>query len=129
MRLWPAPLSQPTMCPACLRAAGGVRAERWKFFTLAIACHEGHPPADAIFAYPGCPQPVPARSPCPGPRPAEKARTAASPGRAARRRGRGGDCRLEVVRGDRAVGSRCGPELLAVLGAARGAADESTFRR
>ena len=27
--------------------------------TLTIACHEGRPPADAIFAYPGCPQPVP----------------------------------------------------------------------
>jgi hypothetical protein len=32
------------MCSACLRAAGGARAERWKFFTLTIACHEGHPP-------------------------------------------------------------------------------------
>jgi hypothetical protein len=27
--------------------------------TLTIACHEGRPPADDIFAYPGCPQPVP----------------------------------------------------------------------
>jgi len=26
--------------------------------TLTIACHEGRPPADAIFAYPGWPQPV-----------------------------------------------------------------------
>src|ERR1700733_2480170 len=32
------------MCPACLRAAGGARAERGKFFTLTIACHEGRPP-------------------------------------------------------------------------------------
>lgn len=23
--------------------------------TLTIACHEGRPPADDIFAYPGCP--------------------------------------------------------------------------
>ena len=28
--------------------------------TLAIFCHEGRPPADDIFAYSGCPQPVPA---------------------------------------------------------------------
>jgi hypothetical protein len=42
------------------RAAGGVRAERWKFFTLAIVCHEGRPPADDIFSHAGCrPQPVP----------------------------------------------------------------------
>ena len=30
--------------PACPRAADGARAERWKFFTLTIACHEGHRP-------------------------------------------------------------------------------------
>jgi hypothetical protein len=28
--------------------------------TLAVFRHEGRPPADAIFAYSGCPQPVPA---------------------------------------------------------------------
>jgi hypothetical protein len=28
--------------------------------TLTIACPEGLPPADAIFAYCDCPQPVPA---------------------------------------------------------------------
>jgi hypothetical protein len=27
--------------------------------TLTIACHEGRPPADDIFAHSGCPQPVP----------------------------------------------------------------------
>jgi hypothetical protein len=27
-----------------------------KVRTLTIACHEGYPPADAIFAYSGCPQ-------------------------------------------------------------------------
>jgi hypothetical protein len=97
------------MCPACLRAAGGARAERWKFFTLTIACHERPLPADAIFAYPGCRQPVPARSPCLGPGPAEEARTAALADGAARRRDRGGHRRLEVVRGDRAVGRRRGP--------------------
>ena len=35
--------------------------------TLTIACHEGRPPADDIFAYSCCPQPVPSRSPRPGP--------------------------------------------------------------
>jgi hypothetical protein len=40
--------------------------------TLTIFCHEGRPPADDIFAYPGCPQPVPARSPCPGPDPRKR---------------------------------------------------------
>ena len=30
---------------------------------LAIACHEGRPPADDIFAHSGCPRPVPGRSP------------------------------------------------------------------
>ncbi len=34
------------------RAAGGVRAARWKFFTLAITFHEGRPPADATFPLP-----------------------------------------------------------------------------
>jgi hypothetical protein len=28
--------------------------------TLTIFCREGRPPADDIFAYSGCPQPVPA---------------------------------------------------------------------
>jgi hypothetical protein len=34
MRLWPVLSWQRMMCQACLRAAGGVRAERWKFVTL-----------------------------------------------------------------------------------------------
>jgi hypothetical protein len=97
--------------------------------TLAIACHEGHPPADDIFAYAGCPQPVPARSPCPGPGPAEDAR---------RRRPLAGLLAVgiaAVIAGSRsfaAIGqwaADAGPEVLAVLGAVRGAADESTFRR
>ena len=97
--------------------------------TLTIACHEGSPPADDIFAYPGCPEPVPARSACPGPGPAEEARPLARAGRAAGRRDRGGD------RGSRsfaAIGqwaADAGPEALAGLGAARGPAEESTFRR
>src|SRR5882757_5438861 len=84
--------------------------------TLAIACHEGHPPADDIFAYPGCPQPVPARAPYPGPGPAQEARPLAgllAVGIAA------------VIAGSRsfaAIGqwaADAGPEVLAVLGAVR----------
>jgi hypothetical protein len=77
--------------------------------TLTIACHEGPPPADDIFAYPGCPQPVPARSPCQGPGPAEEARPPACAGGAAGRGDRAGDRGVEVVRRDRAVGRRCRP--------------------
>jgi len=77
--------------------------------TLTIACHEKHPAADAIFAYPGCPQPVPARSPCPDPGPAEETRPLAPAGGAAGRGDRGSHRRLEVVRRDRAVGRRCRP--------------------
>ena len=97
--------------------------------TLTIACHEGRPPADDIFAHSGCPRPVPSRSPRPGPRPAEETRPPSPAGRAARRRDRGRDRGVEVVRRDRAVGRRRGPDVLAGLGAARGPAEESTFRR
>ena len=96
---------------------------------LTICFHEGNPPADDIFVHSGCAQPVPSRSPCPGPGPAEATRAAASAGRAARRGDRCGDRGVEVVRRDRAVGRRCRPGALAVLGAARGPAEESTFRR
>ena len=74
--------------------------------TLTIFCREGRPPADDIFAYPGCPQPVPARSPCPGPGPEEEARPPARAGGTAGRRDRGGDRGVEIVRRDRAVGRR-----------------------
>src|SRR5438045_56092 len=77
--------------------------------TLTIFCREGRPPADDIFAYWGCPQPVPARSPCPGPGPAEETRAAARAGQAAHRRDRGGDRGVAVVRRDRAVGRGCRP--------------------
>jgi site-specific recombinase XerC len=59
--------------------------------TLTIACHEGRPPADAIFAKSGCLQPVPARSAGPGPGPPEETRAPARAGRAAGHRDRGGD--------------------------------------
>jgi hypothetical protein len=76
--------------------------------TLIIFRRERSRPADDIFAHPGCPQPVPARSPRPGPGPAGKARPSARAGRAARRRDRR-DRGLEVVRRDRPVGRRCRP--------------------
>jgi len=41
------------MRPACLREAGRVRAERWKFLRSPSSA------ARDIFAYSGCPQPVP----------------------------------------------------------------------
>src|SRR5512142_2282563 len=97
--------------------------------TLTIACHEGHPPAGDIFAYPGCPLPVPARSPCPGPRPAQETRPPAPAGGAARRRDRGSHRRLEVVRRDRAGGRRRRPGGARRAGRVRGAAEESPFRR
>ena len=101
-------------------AGGGrARAERWKFSTLTIACHEGRPPADDIFAHTGCPQPVPARSPCPGPGPAEEARPPASAGRAARRRDRGGHRGSKSFAAIGQWAADAGPEVLAVLGAAR----------
>jgi len=37
-----------------------------------IFCREGRPPADDMFAYWGCPQPVPARSLCPVPDPRKR---------------------------------------------------------
>src|SRR5579859_4782827 len=77
--------------------------------TLTIFCREGHPPADDIFAYWGCPQPVPARSPGPGPGPAEEARPPTRAGRAAGHRDRGGDRGGAVVRRDRPVGRRRRP--------------------
>jgi predicted transposase YbfD/YdcC len=117
------------MCPACLRAAGGTRAERWKFFTLTIACHE-----DTRPLMPALPIPA-ARSQylldllaqVPDPR---------------KKRGRRHPLAGLLAVGIAAVigGSKsftaigqwaadASPEVLTVLGAARGAADESTFRR
>ena len=106
------------MCPACLEVAGRARAERWEVVHSPLPA-EGHLPADVIFVYPGCAQPVPARSAGPGPGPAQEARPPATAGRAAGRRGRGGDRRVEVVRCDRAVGRRCRPG--GAGGAGRGA--------
>ena len=49
--------NQPQAPPGPPRRAGRYHLE---VLTLAIFCHEGHPPADDIFVYDGCPQPVPA---------------------------------------------------------------------
>ena len=80
---------------------------------------KGRPPADDIFAYSCCPQPVPARSVCPGPGPAEETQRRhglaglLAVGIAAVIRGRGRSPRS-------AWAADAGPEALAVLGAARG---------
>jgi hypothetical protein len=60
------------MCPACPRVAGRVREERWKFSRSPSSAARDARPADDIFAYPGCPQPVPSRSACPGPDPRKR---------------------------------------------------------
>jgi hypothetical protein len=97
--------------------------------TLTIACSEGRPPADDIFAHSGCPQPVPARSPFPGPDPRNRC------GRRHPLAGLRTAGIAAVIAGSRsfaAIGqwaADAGPDVLAVLGAARGPAEESTYRR
>src|SRR6202046_4162332 len=116
------------MCPACLRVAGGARAERWKFSRPHRLPRGPRPPRDSS-ALPA------ARSQylldllaqVPDPR---------------KRRGRRHPLAGLLAVGIAAViaGSRsfaaigqwaadAGPEVLAVLGAVRGPAEESTFRR
>jgi hypothetical protein len=47
---------------------GGGPGETMEVPTLTVVCHEGRPPADAIFSHAGCcPQPVPSRPARPGP--------------------------------------------------------------
>src|SRR5882762_5301080 len=118
------------MCPACLREAGGARAERWKFLRS---------PSSALRDS----RPLMTSSPMPG-----AARTRylldllAQVPDPRKRRGRRHALAGLLATGIAAViaGSRsfaaigqwaadAGPEVLAVLGAARGPAEESTFRR
>src|SRR5580693_7151532 len=117
------------MCPACLRVAGGARAERWKF-----SRSPSSPTRDARPPMTSSPIPV-ARSQylldllaqVPDPRKKRGRRHALAGllavGIAA------------VIAGSRsfaAIGqwaADAGPEVLAVLGATRGPAEESTFRR
>src|SRR5580658_560457 len=117
------------MCPACLQVAGGARAERWKFSrSPSPATRDTRPPMTSSSM-------TAARSQylldllaqVPDPR---------------KRRGRRHPLAGLLAVGIAAViaGSRsfsaigqwaadAGPEVLAVLGAARGPAEESTFRR
>ena len=89
----------------------------------------GTPPADDIFAHGGCPLPASSRSPCPGPGPAEEA------GRRHALAGLLAAGIAAVIAGSKsfaAIGQwagDAGPDVLAVLGAERGPAEESTYRR
>jgi hypothetical protein len=97
--------------------------------TPAIACPEGLPPADDIFVHSGCPQPVPSRSPRSGPRPEEEAR---APDPLAGLLAVGIAAVIAGSRSFAAIGqwaADAGPDVLAALGADRGPAEESTFRR
>jgi len=117
------------MCPACLQVAGGAQAERWKFLrSPSSAIRDARPPVTST--------PIPAArsqyllellAQVPDPR---------------KRRGRRHALAGLLATGIAAViaGSRsfaaigqwaadAGPEALALLGAARGAADGATFRR
>src|SRR4029077_6742368 len=117
------------MCPACLRMAGGAPAERWKFSrSPSPATRDTRPPMTS--------SPIPAArchylldllAQVPDPRK-----------RRGRRHGLAGLLAVgiaAVIAGSRsfaAIGqwaADAGPEALAVLGAARGPAEESTFRR
>ena len=46
--------------PGVSGSGGQVPGGTMEVLTLAVACPEGLPPADVIFAYRGCSQPVPA---------------------------------------------------------------------
>jgi len=118
------------MCPACLKETGGARAERWKFSTLTTGCHEDSRPLMTSSPITGAARSrylLDLLSQVPDPR---------------KRRGRRHPLAGLLAVGIAAViaGSRsfaaigqwaadAGPGTLAVLGAARGPADESTFRR
>jgi len=115
------------MCPACLRAAGGARAERWKFLrSPSSAARDPDPPMTS--------------SPIPAARSQYLLDLLAQVPDPRKRRGRRHPLAGLLAVGVAAViaGSRsfaaigqwaadAGPEVLAVLGAARGPAEESTF--
>src|SRR6201988_3021472 len=117
------------MCPACLRVAGRVRAERWKF---------SHSPSPATRDT----RPPMTSSPIPAARSQYLLALLAQVPDPRKRRGRRHPLAGLLAVGIAAViaGSRsfaaigqwaadAGPEVLAGLGAARGPAAESTFRR
>jgi predicted transposase YbfD/YdcC len=117
------------MGPACPRAAGGARAERWKFLrSPSSAARDPSPPMTS--------------SPIPAARSQYLLDLLAQVPDPRKRRGRRHALAGLLAVGIAAViaGSRsfaaigqwaadAGPEVLAVLGAARGPAEESTFRR
>src|SRR6516164_5983668 len=116
------------MCPACPRTAGGARAERWKFLHCPSSASRTRPPMSS--------SPVPA-SRChylldllaqvPDPRKRRGRRHALSGLLAT-----GVAAVIAGARSFAAIGqwaADAGPEVLAVLGAVRGPAEESTFRR
>src|ERR1700760_2255439 len=117
------------MCPACLRAAGGARAERWKFLcSPSPAARNPDPPMTS--------------SPIPAVRSQYLLDLLAQVPYPRKRRGRrhplagllavGVAAVIAGARSFAAIGqwdSDAGAEALAVLGAARGPAEESTFRR
>jgi len=117
------------MCPACPRAAGRARAERWKFLrSPSSAARDTRPPMTS--------------SPIPAARSQYLLDLLAQVPDPRKRRGRRHPLAGLLAVGIAAViaGSRsfaaigqwaadAGPEVLAVLGLARGAAEESTFRR
>jgi predicted transposase YbfD/YdcC len=113
------------MCPACLRVAGRVRAERWKF-------SRSPSPATRAARPPMTSSPIPAArsqylidllAQVPDPR-KRRGRRHPLPGLLA--------VGIAGSRSFAAIGqwaADAGPDVLAVLGAARGPAEESTFRR
>src|SRR5579863_1402228 len=117
------------MCPACPRVAGGAQAERWKFLrSPSSAMRDARPPMTS--------------SPIPAARSQYLLQLLAQVPDPRKRRGRrhalagllavGIAAVLARSRSFAAIGqwaADAGPEVLAVLGADRGAAEESTFRR
>src|SRR5579863_2302526 len=117
------------MCPACPRVAGGAQAERWKFLrSPSSAMRDARPPMTS--------------SPMTAARSQYLLELLTQVPDPRKRRGRRHALAGLLAVGIAAViaGSRsfaaigqwaadAGPDVLAVLGAARGSADESTFRR
>ena len=111
-------------------AGGGrARAERWKFFTLTIACHEGHRPpmTSSPMAAARCQHLLDLLAQVPDPRKKRGRRHALAGllavGIAAVIAGSKSFAAIGQWAGD------AGPDVLAALGAERGPAEESTYRR
>ena len=111
-------------------AGGGrARAERWKFFTLTIACHEGHRPpmTSSPMAAARCQHLLDLPAQVPDPRKKRGRRHALAGllavGIAAVIAGSKSFAAIGQWAGD------AGPDVLAALGAERGPAEESTYRR